>query len=361
MTDFDISTSALTSFLTAELEVTVTDIQVLADGLNLVLEISTEADDRYVLRQPRKLRHTSYINDLEAEYRVMQLLAETAVPAPEPVLFCPDESILGEQFFVMTALDGEVVHLGSDLPPRFRTEHAREQMGYTLVETLADIHSLDPDGFADVCEYHSPAGQITRSLDRLDEVTSATELELSRLRTVGDWLLENAPPAHDTALLHGDFRPGNVLFEGREKPEATGVLDWETALLGDPLTELGYLLLRWRDDGDLRLNLDELEARYGDDDALADLRHRNEYGLAPFTGRPGSPSRNELVARYEERTNRSFEHDRFYRTHAAFLLATVWTDLHRQQREAGSESDWPPYIDYTAMLAESIASGESPL
>lgn len=358
MTDHDISTPALMSFLTAELEATVTNIEVLADGLNLVLEISTEADGRYVLRRPRKLRHTSYINDLEGEYRVMQLLAETPVPAPEPVLFCADESILGEQFFVMTALDGEVVHLGYDLPPRFQSERARERVGELLVDTLADIHSLDPDRFADVCVHHSPVGQVRRSLDRLDEVASTTDLDLSRLRTVGDWLLENTPPAHDTVLLHGDFRPGNVLFGAGGEPEVTGVLDWETTLLGDPLTELGYLLLRWRDDGDPRLNLDELEARYADDDTLADLRRRNEHGLAPFTGQPGSPSRSELVARYERRTGSSFEHDRFYRAHAAFLLATVWADLHRHQRAAGTESDWPPYVEFISMLAGSIASGE---
>ena len=356
MSDSDISTAALTSFLTSELGVTVTDIEVLADGLNLVLELSTEADDSYILRQPRKLRHTSYINNLNREYGVMELLAETQIPAPEPVLFCADESVLGEQFFVMTTLDGEVVHLGSELPPQFRTERARERVGEALVETLADIHSLNSDRFAGVCERHSPTGQVERSLDRLDDVTSATGLELPRLRTVGDWLLENAPPAYDTTLLHGDFRPGNVLFGGREEPEVTGVLDWETALLGDPLTELGYLLLRWRDKDDPQLDLSELEARYSDDDVLADLRRRNEHGLAPFTGRPGSPSRKELVVHYERQTGRSFEHGRFYRTHAAFLLATVWADLHRHHRERGAESDWPPYIEYMSLLAESIAS-----
>jgi len=358
--DADWSTVALEATLSAKLETTVTDVELLADGLNLVLELTTERGDRYVLRRPRKLRQTSYINALDREYRVMELLVETSVPTPEPVLFCEDDSVLGGPSFLMTALRGEVVPLGSELPREFQTEHARKRVGELLVDTLAEIHAVETEPFTEVCEHHSPRGQIERSLDRLEAVAATTALDLSSLRTVAHWLLENAPPEYEPALLHGDFRPGNVLFATPTAPEVTGVLDWETALLGDPLTELGYLLLRWRDDGDPSLELDGLEARYGTD-AVADLRRRDERGLAPFTARPGSPSRRALIARYERRTGRSFEHDRFYRAHAAVLLATAWADLHRHQRETGTESTWPPYVEYVSMLAAAIVSGEQPL
>lgn len=356
--DTDLDTGALELYLTAELRIDVAGIEELNDGLNLILEISTETGETYVLRRPNKLRHTSYINDLKQEYRVMQRLEDTAIEAPTPVLFCDDESLIGNSFFVMTALDGVTVPLGTDLPERFQSPESRDRVAELLIATLAEIHSLDVGSFTDVCDHQTPREQVVHATDRLDEVTRVTGCELSTLRSVGAWLQRNAPPDSKTTLVHGDFRPGNVLFAGTDPPEMTGVLDWETAMLGDPLTELGYLLLRWRDDGDPAPPLDELEARYSKRAALQQLKEVNRRGLSPFTNRPGSPSRRELVARYEDRTGLTFENERFYRAHAAFLLAMVWADLHRHYREAGAESDWVPWIEYLSMLADSIVRGE---
>ena len=356
--DAAIDTAKLESYLSAELGMVVTGTEVLHEGLNLSIVVSTPDDQQaYVLRRPNKLRHTSYINDLEQEYEIMGRLEDAPIDAPAPVLFCDDESILGDQFFGMTYLDGTPVPLGSDLPERFRNASARRTVADCLVDTLAEIHSVDVEPFEGVCERTTPRQQVDRSIERLDEARSVTGRQLPLLGDVGDWLQQNAPSASKTTLVHGDYRPGNVLFAGGDQPEIAGVLDWETAMLGDPLTELGYLLLRWRDD-DPTPALDELEARYSNEDAIEHLREVNENGLAPFTARAGSPSRRELVARYEEKTGTSFEHERFYRALAAFMLATVWVDLHRHQVEAGLESNREPYVDYVSMIADSIVSGE---
>ncbi|GAA0226496.1 hypothetical protein ACFFQF_11040 [Haladaptatus pallidirubidus] len=68
-----------------------------------------------------------------------------------------------------------------------------------------------------------------------------------------------------------------------------------------------------------------------------------------------------MVARYEDETGIRFENERFYRAYAAFSLAVVWEDFHRERIETGAESDWEPHIDYMLMIAESIATGEFPL
>lgn len=356
--------AALESYLSAELGVDVTGTEVLGDGLNLVVAVSTADGERYVLRRPTKLRDAPYMNDVEAEYDVLRRLDGTRIPTPSPVLFCGDESILGDRFFVTTHLDGEPVPLGSALPERFQTASARERVANRLVDTLADVHSLDAAPFEGVCDRRSPREQVARTAERLDAASGATGHEVPTLRSVGDWLRANAPTGRETTLLHGDFRPANVLFAGAERPEIAGVLDWETALLGDPLTELGYLLLRWRDAGDPTPSLDGIAARHDDAGAaLEHLRTANERGLAPFTAEPGSPTRRELVARYESRTGRSFGHGRFYRALAAFALATVWADLYRWSVEAGAESDevasdWEPRIEYVGLLGECIVDGE---
>ncbi|MFB9805829.1 phosphotransferase family protein [Haladaptatus pallidirubidus] len=114
----------LESYLSTELDEVVVETEVLRDGLNLTVAVSTEEDaNGYIVRRPNMLRHTSYVNQLEQEYEVMQWLRDTAVHTPVPVLFCDDESIIGDSFFVITHLDGESVPLGSDLPSDFKTHN----------------------------------------------------------------------------------------------------------------------------------------------------------------------------------------------------------------------------------------------
>ncbi|WP_256295687.1 phosphotransferase family protein [Haloarchaeobius salinus] len=361
MTETTHDTDALESVLAAELDADVTGVETLSDGLNLVLAVSTPAQE-YVVRRPNKLRDRAYINALHDEYGVMERLHDTPLPTPEPVLYCDDPSILDGAFFVIPRVPGEVVPLGSDLPERFRHPAARRQLAHTLVDTLADVHALDPEQFEGVCDSRTPREQVQNGLDRLDEATAVTGREFARLRALGEWLIGNAPEDPETTLVHGDFRPGNILFAGEETPEITSVLDWEAALLGDPLVELGYLLLRWGDADDPTPSLDGIVERYPEhEQTVAHLREQNERGLAPFTTDPGSPTRRELVDRYEERTGRTFEHERFYRVQAAFSLASVWVDLHRYRVEHDEDSDFEPFIDHMTLLAEGVVDGERPL
>ncbi len=357
----EFETAALEAYLSAELEAEVLDINSLHDGLNLSLAVSTTNEDpAYVVRRPNKLRHTDAFNDLETEYEVLRRLQETRIPAPAPVLVCTDESVIGDSFLVMSHLDGVSVPLGTRLPEPYRTPEARTRVGAELVDTLAALHSVDVESFVELCDRTTALEQVEYNVERLEAATAVTGHELPTLWDVAEWLQRNAPSNQEMALLHGDFRPSNVLFEGvgrDDSPEITGVLDWETASLGDPLTELGYLLLRWRDDGDSTPSLDGIETRYPDSDAVSDLREINKNGLAPFTAEPGSPDRQELMTRYEQATGTAFENDRFYGAFAAFMLATVWEDLYRYQFENGLESEREPYVEYMSLLAESIVAG----
>lgn len=355
----DVATDGLVEYVERVLDLAVTRTEVLADGLNLVVGVWTDdAAPSFVVRRPTLFRETASFNDLSTEYRVLSGLTDTPVTAPAPVRYCGDQSVLGGPFYVATHLPGETIPLGSDLPERFRTPTARRAVATATVDALADVHAVPVDRFTDCLDRRTPSDQIESAIDRLDRATGVTDREVPTLRSVGDWLLANVPEDPETTLVHGDFRPGNLLYDGTSKPRITGVLDWETAMCGDPLTDLGYLLLRWRDPGDPTPSIDVLESRYPDTDAIDAVRARNEHGLAPFTADPGSPTRRELVDRYEEQTGFAFEADRFYRAHGALMLAVIWEDLHRLRVEAGEPSDWPPHVDYVAMLAERIVEGE---
>ena len=353
----DIDLAGLERVLAERLDADVTGAVVEADGLNRIVVVST-ADGRYVVRRPNMLRGTYYMNDLRTEYEVLGALADTPVPAPRPVLFEADPSVLDGPFLVCAYLEGETVPLGSGLPERFRTEQARAALGERRIDALAEIHARDPANFEGCCDRRTPRETVGLARGRIEDVAAETNLDPWGLEAVADRLAAGAPADPETRLIHGDFRSGNVLFTGAETPEIAGVLDWETAQLGDPLADLGYLLLRWGDEGDPTPPLDEIAARHPDaSDALAEMAERNDGGLAPFTTRPGSPDRAALVERYERQTGRTFDSQRFYRAFAAFLLAMVWADLHREAVATGRDSTHAPWVDYTLGTARAVLEG----
>ncbi|WP_353634692.1 phosphotransferase family protein [Halobacterium sp. NMX12-1] len=357
----DLPLDDLEAFLAAELGERVTGTEPLDGALNTMVAVSTAStEDKYVVRKPTEMRKSALFTDLETEYRVLAELADTPVPAPEPVLYCGDDGPLGGPFVVTTYLDGETVPVGERLPERYRTETARERVGESMVDALAELHSVDAARFEDACESATPLEQVEDAANRLDYATSVTGRDVPELWDAIDWLREHAPEPRPRALLHGDYKSGNVFFAG-DLPEVTGVFDWETATLGDPLTELGYFLFYWRDDGDPTPAVDALREKYGDTEVVRDLEATTEHGFYRYSNRPGSPTRRDIVERYEAKTGLAFDHDRFYRTHAAVLLATVWEDIHRRQVEAGADTTQEPLLDYTAELVDRLVAGDFPL
>lgn len=351
----------LQAVLSTRLDEPVVDTTVVHEGLNTTITVATGPDEpSYVLRKPNRLRDAALFNDLEQEYAILERLADTPLPTPVPVHYSEDPTILGDPFVVTTHLPGAEVPMGEPLEDRLPTADARRRFAHELVDTLAAVHTLDVDGFAAVCDHQPPGYQVDRAVERLGDATAVTDREVPELRGVADWLRDHEPAADATALMHGDFKPGNLLVAGGAEPAVTGVLDWEAAALGDPRTELGYLLLYWRDADDPTRSLQGLDERYGTD-AVADVRAIDREGFYPFTTLPGSPTRRELVDRWADRTGLEFQHDRYFRAHGALMLATVWEDLHRHAVEAGEPSSYPPLADYVAHVAADIVDGKRDL
>ena len=358
--------AALVRWVETELRERVVSTDLIADGLNLVVAVSTSGGD-YVLRRPNELRETPMFIDTVTEYRALERLVATEVPAPRPVALCRDESILGAPFLLMTRLEGDVVPLGSRLPERYRHPAARKRFAHEVIDTLATLHTTPPAPFEEVCERHTTADHIASDIARVERAADAVPESFPELVAVGDWLRDHIPEPTDTVLTHGDYRPGNILFteatdpekfdttHSRPLPTVSGVLDWETPSLGDPRTELGYLLLRWRDPGDPTPALDSLRTHDETDTVPRDIKQAAASGLAPYTSAPGSPSRHELVTRYEAQTGSSIDPLRFVFVFGAFTLAAVWMTLHA--RDGGGDTGLLPRIDYLRLTAELAING----
>ena len=288
----------------------------------------TWGDRDLVVRRPPPGETADTAHDVLREHRVVSALVDTDVPVPKTLRACDDEGVLGSDFYLMERADGNV--LRAEEPDRFANPNTRRRAGETLVDTLAAIHDVDYEA-AGLGEFGRPTGYTERQVDRWTRQlewafeTTASVREVPEIVTVGDWLADNVPPDHDETLVHGDFKLDNVMYGPGTPPEIVAVFDWELSTLGDPLADLGWLLLFWYDEGDPDPTMPEL--------------------MSTFTAREGYPTRAELVDRYERATGRTFEHERFYRTLAAYKMAALGEMFLARYRNGDSDDPLYPKME----------------
>jgi aminoglycoside phosphotransferase (APT) family kinase protein len=175
--------------------------------------------------------------DRRIEATVLRALAQTDIPTPR--LRWAD--LTGEKVSRPTL----VMDLAPGLCDSFvlngdRPIEERLGLAHTIYGLLARIHLVDWQalGIGDALEDPGPAAAL-RAVDHWEFEMHRVQLEPEpELAFVVAWLRANAPVSPRTVLVHGDFKPGNVLLEGQE---VTVILDWETVHLGDPHEDLGWV------------------------------------------------------------------------------------------------------------------------
>jgi aminoglycoside phosphotransferase (APT) family kinase protein len=298
-------TAVLARYLAGELpgfdgEVTISQFQ--GGQSNPTFHIATPAG-AYVLRKkpPGALLQSAHAVD--REYAVLRALAATEVPVPRVHLLCRDEDVIGQMFYVMDYVPGRVF---ADRRVPGADAATRAAMHDEMNRVLAALHQVDWRAIG-LETFGRPDGYMARQVRRWSaQYQSSRTAEVPAMEAVAGWLAENAPPAEEVGLVHGDYRLGNLLFDPVE-PRVVAVLDWELATIGHPLADLAYNLLTYR-----------LPASAGGippDDVLA----------------LGMPSEDAYVAEYCRRTDRSSAPGlEFMIVFAMYRLAAILAGVYRR-------------------------------
>ena len=200
----------------------------------------TAASGEYVLRRKPFGPLLPSAHAVDREFRLISALYPLEFPVPEPLALCADERVIGAIFYVMELAKGRSYADGA--LPDFDPE-TRRRIYEQLVDTLADLHTIDPErcGLGD---FGKPGNYFERQVMRWTRQYRDSETDyVPEMERLVAFLPETVPQQSRTAIVHGDYRIDNVVFDG--DGTLTAVLDWELATLGDPLADFSYLAMQW--------------------------------------------------------------------------------------------------------------------
>ena len=172
------------------------------------------------------------------EFNTYKAVFGTAVPVPEPMVL-EDQNPAGllRPFSITREIPGCEASPALLATPPF--VHHRQQIGERKWTILGQLAALDVDSL-ELAFMQRPAHPAAHELDYWAQVINQDSLHPQPIAQAAvRWLRRNLPDTPGKlALVHGDFRSGNFLFDAHGDIHA--VLDWEMAHIGDPLEDLAW-------------------------------------------------------------------------------------------------------------------------
>lgn len=250
---------------------------------------------------------------IEREFRVLNALRSSNVPAPRVHGLCEDPDLLGAPFYVMDFVEGRIFY-DQRLPGMTPAERAAIFDGMNAA--VASLHRADP-GAIGLADYGRADRFVERQVALWTRQYRASEGErCDAMERLIEWLPRNLPPEQPPCIFHGDLRLDNMIFHPIE-PRVIALIDWELSTIGDPLADFAYHAMVWRVRAELFRGFADLD--------------RSALGI---------PEEADYVRRYCERTGRAgLPHWDFYLAFSLFRLAAILQGVWKRARDGQASAD----------------------
>jgi aminoglycoside phosphotransferase (APT) family kinase protein len=271
--------------------------ELIAGGHSNLTYAATDANGHvYVVRRPPLGQVLATAHDMSREHKIISALGPTDVPVAPALGLCTDEAVNGAPFYVMDFVDGQVLRDATSA--QSISAGARRNASLSIADTLARIHAVDPDAVG-LGDLGKKEGYIARQLKRwYGQFQQSQTRELPRVDEVHDALLSRIPDQGTAAIVHGDYRLDNCMTDA--DGNVIAVLDWEICTLGDPLADVGLLMVYWTEASDSHPML-----------------------LTAPTTVEGFLTRKEVLDRYAEASGRDLSQIDFYIAFGYWKLACI--------------------------------------
>jgi aminoglycoside phosphotransferase (APT) family kinase protein len=195
----------------------------------------------------------------------------------------------------------------SNMPDKFsEMKDAGARMSMALVDTLADLHRVDYQKLG-LQTLGKTEGFIERQVEGwYKRWTAAKHQEIPDMEALYSWLISNLPDSSDHTLVHNDYKLDNAMFSFENPDQLVAVFDWDMCTLGDPLSDVGSLLCYW-------INPE-------------DPPFFKSVQMMPSDG--SFLSRDQLTARYAEKSGRDISHISFYHILGLFRLVGIAAQIY---------------------------------
>ena len=294
-----IDNAAVTRWMTSRVPGLVPPIgfELITGGLsNLTYRLTDATGARWVLRRPPLGHVLATAHDMGREHRIISALQSTQVPVPPLVGFCEDSETNSAPFYVMHNVDGIVAR--DVAAAQTMTPDARTRAGSELIEVLGSIHEVDIDGVG-LGDLGRRESYVERQLSRWHRQWEATkDGDNPTMEALHQRLANHVPTQGTATIVHGDYRLDNCILN----PDGSiaAVLDWELCTLGDPLADVGLMLVYWSEPKD-----------------------SVSIGLPQASTVEGFASRQQLLNLYAERTGRDLSSIGYYVALGYWKLACI--------------------------------------
>jgi aminoglycoside phosphotransferase (APT) family kinase protein len=300
---------------------------------NLTFGVQDTGGRRWVLRRPPLGQVLATAHDMGREHRIISALADTDVPVAPTIGLCTDDEVNGAPFYVMDFVDGLVIRDAT--VAEGLDAHVRRRASESMVDVLARIHRVDLDavGLSDLGRHDS---YIERQLKRwYGQFEKSKTREVPELDRVYEELSARIPVQGPATIVHGDYRLDNCMTA----PDGSimAVLDWELCTLGDPMADLGLLMVYWTDPDDT-----------------------SPAGISGATALDGFLRKRALLERYAEVSGRDVSAVDYYVAFGYWKLACIIEGVYARYRggamgHRGGEGDYDFFGAQVLTLVESAS------